>query len=193
MGSQSHVWDVGRLAYASFHAAHTLGARTYMIGYNPANPDPDLPETVEVDGEDVPTRSEESLSVSRRWQSVVDEHVRWVDPLVFKRGGLPLDIALAPLELNDFNLGRSDIKAIEAVVAGAAPVCSAHPVFNAGGWRHEVNCLMGGSQEQLAEQVVRLIRDPSLRAELVTAGREMVASERGEKQMRAEWGAALHG
>lgn len=193
MGSPSHVWDVGRLGYASFHAAKQLGARTIFIGYNPADPDPDIPDFVEVDGVQTATRTDESLAVSRKWQGVVDEHIRWVDPLVFKRGGLPLDIALAPLLWNEFNAGRSDIKAVEAVVAGAAPVVSRHPVFHAGGWRHGVNCLMGGSQEALAEQVVRLIREPALRAELVAAGREMVAADRGEDALRAEWVAALDG
>ncbi len=191
MGSPSHVFDMAQLGYASFHAAKALGCKTICIGYSPSNPDPDIPEEIEVDGEIHQTRSEKSLAVSRKWQSVVDEHRTWVDPAVFKRGGLPLDIALAPVLATDFNFGRSDIKNIEAVVAGAAPVCSRHPIFTRAGWKHEVNCLMGGSQEDLAEQVVRLIRDRPLREAIVEAGREMVRTERNEHVMAAEWREAL--
>jgi hypothetical protein len=191
MGSQSHIWDIGRLAYASFHAAKQVGCRTFMIGYNPADPTPEAPDEIEIDGVMTPTRTEESLAVSRRWQTVVDEHVRWVDPLVFKRGGLPLDIALSPLLSNDFNDGKSDIKNVEAVIAGAAPVCSSHPVFQRGGWKHRENCMMGGSQEELAEAVLELVRDRKLRASIVEAGREMVREQRDERALRREWGEAL--
>ncbi len=191
MGSPSHVFDLAQLGYASFHAAKHLGCHTICIGYSPSDPDPDIPEEIEIDGEMVPTRTERSLAVSRKWQSVVDEHVHWQDPAVFKRGGLPLDIALAPLLSNDFNFGRSDIKAVEAVVAGAAPVVSRHPVFSRAGWEHGVNCLMGGDQEDLAHQVVRLVKDRPMREALVESGREMVRTERNEHTMAAEWNEAL--
>ena len=72
MGSPSHVWDV-HIAYAAFHAAKHAHATTVMIGYNPADPDPDIPDEVEVDGVWHKTRSEKSLAVSAKWAKVIDK------------------------------------------------------------------------------------------------------------------------
>ena len=191
MGSASHIFDMSALGYASFHAAKHLGATTTCIGYNPADPDPDIPDSIEIDGEMTSLRSPASLRMSEIWSKVVDTHIKWVDPAVFKRGGLPLDISLAPLAWNDFNAGRSDIKCIEGSVAGAAMVCSSHPVFSSAGWKHGENCLMGGSQEELATQVVRLIKDAKLRASLVENAQAMIRESRNEQTMKQEWSDAL--
>ncbi len=191
MGSPSHVHDVSSLAYASFHAAKQFGWRTSFVGYNPADPDPDVPREIEVDGKMIPTRSEKSLAMSDTWAKVVDHHQRWIDPAEFKRGGLPFDIGLAPLQSNLFCFGKSDIKAIEYAVSGALPVVSRHQVFTRAGWVHRENCLMGSSQEDLAEQVVAAIRDPKMRSELVANARAMIRETRNEETMRDEWMAAL--
>ncbi len=193
MGSPSHVWDVAALAYTSFHAAKQVGCETVMIGYNPADPDPDTPDTLEVDGETIDLRSEKSRALKEKWERVVDKHVRWVDPETYHRTSLPFDISLCPLLYNDNTCGKSDIKAIESVVNGAAPVVSAHPVFLSAGWIDGVNCLMGGSPEELAHAVVRLVKDHGLRKAIVEAGRDMVRNTRNEETMRSEWRAALVG
>ncbi len=70
-------------------------------------------------------------------------------------------------------------------------VCSNNPIYNSAGWKHEVNCLMGGSYRELATATVRLIRDPKLRYELVSAAQEMVSTERNEDVMRDEWMEAI--
>ncbi len=192
MGSPSHIWDVSR-AYAAFHGAKQVGATTTMIGYNPADPDPDTPDTIELDGETIELRNAKSIAVRDKWKSVVDNHVRWIDPDSYHRVPLPLDIGIAPLRRNDNTLGKSDIKAIEYTVSGAAVVAESHPVFRSAGWVHEVNCLLTSSQNEMARQTVRLIRDHALRRELVQNAREMVATERNEAVMRDEWRAALAG
>lgn len=188
MGSPSHVWDISALAYTTFHAAKQLGCKTTMIGYSPANPDPDIPDEIRD-----ALRSERSREVQEKWATVVDESIPWIDPERYHRQGLPLDIGLCPLLWNDFTAGKSDIKPIEMVVNGAVPVVSAHPVYLTAGWKHEVNCLVGGSPEELALAVVRLVKDAKLREDLLAAGHEMVANERNEQVMRDEWMVALAG
>jgi hypothetical protein len=177
MGSVSHLWDV-HVAYAAFHAAKYVGARTVMIGYNPADPDP---------GVDDPTRTEKSLAVSRKWDAVIDVAIPWADPSVYHRTPLPLDIGLAPLRKNDFTRGKSDVKMIEFALSGAVGVCQRHPVFERAGWIDGVNCLMADNQEQMGLQTLRLLRDPPLRRELLQAAQELVRNERNESVMRREW------
>ena len=181
MGSQSHLWDV-HIAYAAFHAAKHVGATTTMIGYNPADPDP---------GFDDPTRTKESLRVSERWRKVIDRHIPWVEPDAYHRRALPLDIGLAPLRKNEFNLGKSDSKLLEYTISGAAVICQRSPVFERAGWKHEETCLMAKSQEDMAIQTLRLLRDLPLRDELAANAREMVREERNESVMAREWLAAV--
>jgi hypothetical protein len=191
MGSGSHVWDIQK-AYASIHAAHTYaGAETVMIGYNPAAPDNE-PDEITVDGETIELRSEKSKRFRDGWAKVVDRHIPWIDPGEYRRASLPLDVGLAPIaRADDFTMGKSDAKALEYTISGAACVLSNSGIYNTAGWRHEVNCLMANSMQEMAEQTLRLCKDAKLRFELVTAAQEMVANERNEDVMRDEWTAAL--
>jgi hypothetical protein len=187
MGSASHVWDIGSLGYASFHAAHGLGCETTFIGYTPA--DPDANTNGWDPGEEF--RSERSREHSAAWKKVVSRHIPWVEPDAYHRAALPLDIGIAPLRTNEFNLGKSDVKMVEHAISGVASVCSNMPVFNTAGWKHEVNCLMASTQEDFAHAVVRLVHDAKLRYELVANAQEMVMNERGDKQIKEEWSAAI--
>ncbi len=192
MGSPSHVWDVN-LAYAAFHAAKQEGCETWMIGYNPADPEPHAIDHVihEETGESLDLRSTKGRDFINKWAGVIDVHVPWIVPEQYLRPALPLDIGVAPLLSNDFTLGKSDVKAVEYTINGAACVLQNLPVYNSAGWKHERNCLMGGSYRELATATVRLIRDPKLRYELVSAAQEMISTERNEDVMRDEWMEAI--
>lgn len=192
MGSTSHVWDVN-LAYGAFHLAHEYGCETHFIGYNPANPDPNMPEDkIVVDGEEVQMRSEKSKENIRKWKAVITKHTKWITPDEYHRASLPLDVGLCPLRSDDFTLGKSDVKAIEYTISGAAVICTNNPVYN-GFWKHEVNCLMANSPEEFGMATLRLIKDSKLRYELVTNAQEKVLKERGLPQMKWEWNAAING
>jgi hypothetical protein len=184
------VWDIN-LAYSAFHAAKQLNCETWMVGYNPADPDPGQPDTVMVDGVEVHSRSEKSREVKGKWAKVVDHHQRWVVPDEFHRVPLPFDISIAPLWLNDMTCGKSDIKAIEAACAGAVSVLARNPAYTHAGWKDGVNCLLANSPEEYGTQTVRLIKDRPLREELLAAAQELVRETRNETHMRAEWTAAL--
>lgn len=192
MGSPSHVWDAHR-AYTAFHAAKHRGCETTVIGYDPSDPDPHIPDFVTVDGKEHPTRSKKSMKVSATWGKVIDRHIPWVSPDEYHRAALPLDIGLAPLRDNDFCRGKSDCKLLEYTISGAACVAQKHPIFLAQGWKHEVNCLFAKSPEDMAIQTLRLIDNPDLRAELVANAQAYVREERNEATMVAEWSAVLNG
>lgn len=197
MGSGSHVWDVN-VGYAAFHAVKNYtDATTTMIGYNPAEPDKE-PDEIHIEDDDgnivetVQVRSDKSKRFREKWRGVVDTHIPWIDPGDYRRAPLPLDIGLAPLTgADDFTMGKSDAKALEYTVSGAACVLSSAGIYSQAGWKHEENCLMAGSWRDMAEQTLRLVNDPKLRFELVTAAQEMVWNDRNEDNLRTEWEDAL--
>lgn len=191
MGSPSHVWDVN-LIWGAFDLAKKMGCETWMVGYNPADPDPDHPDHIELeDGTIVHHRSQESRDVIAKWKTVVDHGVRWIKPEEYHRVAIPFDIGLAPLQYNQFTSGKSDVKMIEYAISGAVGVCAALPAYNLAGWKHEVNCLMANSDQEYGEQLHRLIKDPLMRKDLLAAAQDMVFNERCEVQLKAEWSDAL--
>jgi len=193
MGSTSHVWDIN-IAYAALKLAHEAGCMVTMIGYNPGNPDPGVPDVyVDEEGVSHQMHSERSIEAREKWAEVIDRHIPWVSSEDYRRGGLPLDVGLCPLVNDDFSMARSDVKAIEYSISGAAVVCANNVVYNRAGWKHEVNCLMANSYREFAGAVVRLIRNPKLRYELVSNAQEYVEKERGLDQLREEWGAVIDG
>jgi len=182
MGSTSHLWDINR-AYGAFKAAKQAGATTTVIGYNPANPDK---------GYHLLNRSERSQAFIEAWSDAIDTHIPWVESDQYHRAALPLDIGLCPLIHNDFTAGKSDVKAIEYTISGAAVVAMNLPIYNSN-WKHEETCLLVNDWREMVQAVLRLIYDPKLRYELVTNAQEYVREERGHTQLNDEWKAAIYG
>ena len=185
MGSPSHVWDVG-LAWPALMHARNLGCETWMVGYDPTNPWGSM-------GKDIPEQmSPEAKRKIGQWRKVGFRHIPWVKPGRYHRFPLPFDIGLAPLQNNDFTNGKSDVKAIEYAIAGAAPILWNTPVYNAT-WRHGETCLLVGSPQEAIHAVELLARDENLRERIVAAAQQYVREERGLAQMRDEWTAAISG
>jgi hypothetical protein len=65
------------------------------------------------------------------------------------------------------------------------------PPYTDTGWIHEVNCLFATSPDDMAAQVIRLIRDPGLRKGLLEAAQEYVREQRNEVRLKQEWSYAL--
>lgn len=179
MGSPSHVWDV-EIAWAAFMHARNLGAGTVMIGHDPTS--------VETD-DDLPGAAR-SRAKTDAWKKVGLKIIPWVDPGEFRRGALPFDIGLAPLLSNDFTQGKSDVKAIEYTVSGAAVIAQNMSVYNKT-WVHGETCLLAGSAQEFLECTELLIRDTKLRERLVKNAQQYVREERGLKQLKEEWMAAV--
>ena len=144
MGSPSHIWDVN-LAWPALLWASRAGARTFMVGYDPANPENKV-------------TSEKARATVEQWEKVGYETVPWRQMDGTTRLRLPFDIGLAPLVTNAFTLGKSDIKAIEYAISGAAPVLQNNAVFNRD-WKHGETCLMAGSPSEMIDAVKRLMVD----------------------------------
>lgn len=174
MGSPSHVWDVN-LAWPALLYAKQNGAKTVMIGYDPAEGDITHPKAKHNVGQ---------------WKKVDYQHIPWRKMSGTERMRLPLDIGLCPLLANEFTLGKSDIKAIEYTISGAAVVAQNVGVFNRH-WKHGETALLVGSPSEMIDAVALLLRDKKLRDELVANAQQYVRESRNETHLRDEWMAAL--
>lgn len=178
MGSPSHIWDVD-IAWPALMYAKQEGCETVMIGYDPVNPEH-------------PVETPRSLHKTKQWAKVGATNIPWIKMEGTRRLSLPLDIGLCPLLYNGFTLGKSDIKAVEYTIAGAAVVCSSHPVYTKN-WKHEETCLLAGSPSEMIDATKRLIRDSKLRRELVSNAQEYVRTDRDITKHAGEWRSAVLG
>ncbi len=179
MGSPSHVWDVD-LAWAAMLHAHNQGCETIMVGYNPADP------------ADFTVESKRSLHKTKQWGKAVSRAVGWEKMDGTSRLALPFDIGLCPLLHNAFTVGKSDIKAVEYTIAGAAVVASATSVYTEN-WIHGETALLASSPQEMLEHVDLLIRKTSLREELVRNAQQYVREERDITKHASEWREAVCG
>jgi hypothetical protein len=86
------------------------------------------------------------------------------------------DIALLPLEDNQFNRLKSDLKFIECCAAGVVPICS--PVVYSGRREHLAIGCFAQSPEDWADHLVRLCDDPAELQERRARGLAYVVSAR---------------
>jgi len=177
MGSPMHVWDVDIAWAAMLHAKRNLGCETWLIGYNPMQPDP--PPTIE-----------KGIEKMHQWQKVGARTIPWIEPKEYHRAGIPADIGLCPLLRNYHTLGKSDVKFIEYTINGAAVVASNSEVYNRTIIHGETG-LLAGSDREFLYFVEELVKKPKLRRMLVENAQQYVREERGLKQLQAEWGEAV--
>ena len=178
MGSPSHIWDVD-LAWPALLAASLAGADVKMVGYDPSNPDHQI-------------TSKKSMDKVKQWRKVKFEHIGWQRMEWKSRLALPLDIGLAPLLVNDFTLAKSDIKAVEYTIAGAAVVASNMPVYNKN-WVHGETALLAGSPSEMIDMTLLLMRDEKLRRRLVSNAQQYVREERSLEKNAYQWREAVTG
>lgn len=179
MGSPSHVWDLD-LAWAAMLHARNQGCETIVVGFNPADPD------------DFQITSDRAYDKTLQWGKAVSRAVPWVKLDGTSRMALPLDIGLCPLLHNEFTVGKSDIKAVEYTVAGAAVVASATPVYTRN-WVHGETALLASSPQQMLDHVDLLIRKPGLRERLVANAQQYVREQRDITRHASEWQEAVLG
>ena len=173
MGSTAHVWDID-LAWPAFMHAKNLGCETIVAGYNPADP------------EGFPIESNRAYNKALQWRKTGIRELPWKQLDGTQRLELPFDIGLCPLVHNDFTMGKSDIKAVEYTIAGAAVVASASPVYTRN-WVHGETCLIASSPQQMLDHVDLLVKKPSLRERLVRNAQQYVREERDMAKHATEW------
>jgi glycosyltransferase involved in cell wall biosynthesis len=164
MGSESHWRDI-RLAYGALHMASEMGCTVCLIGFDP-----------EWRPEELSPADRRKADEGKRSKGFEYWHIPWVDPREYGRPSYPLDIAICPLERNEFTLGKTDCKFLEMAMSGAAVVAS--DVVYGKTIVHGETGLIGSSPAELARHVKTLIADEDLRARLVKNAQEYVRSER---------------
>lgn len=178
MGSDSHLWDL-ELVYPALKWAADEGCEVVFIGYDPQW----RPQA--------PIRSE----AARRGATFGFQytHIPWVDPATFERPRVawPLDIGLAPLKRNAFNLAKSDVKFLEMAMSGAATVAS--NVVYSGSVRHGETGLLAETPEHFKRCVQELVRQPRLRERLASASAQYVREERTIDKYADDWREAVIG
>jgi hypothetical protein len=179
MGSPSHVWDVD-LAWPAMLHARNLGCETIVMGYNPADP------------KEMVITSDRSFHKINQWDKAISRGIEWEQMDGTKRMQIPFDIGLCPLLHNHYTMGKSDIKALEYTISGAAVVASNTPVYSTN-WIHGETALLSSSPQEMLDHVDLLIRKPSLRERLVEAAQQYVREERDITKHANEWQEAVLG
>jgi glycosyltransferase involved in cell wall biosynthesis len=94
------------------------------------------------------------------------------DDFIGELAGLKWDIALAPLQLTEFNCAKTNTKWIECTAAGIPVVGSQHPVYadigTAGG------ALLAGSEEEWYSALVDLIENSDRRQHLLRSAQALL-------------------
>jgi glycosyltransferase involved in cell wall biosynthesis len=177
MGSDSHFRDI-KLAYPALKWAADHGCEVVIIGY-----DPSWQPQCAVQGISGLKRGD-AFGFPYTW-------IPWIDPAQFQRPKVawPLDVALAPLELTTFNLGKSDVKLLEYAMSGAVTVASNLPVYQS--IRHGDTGFLAGSREELLHWTRELCLNDQLREQVARNARDYVMQERLISQHAHEWREAI--
>jgi glycosyltransferase involved in cell wall biosynthesis len=180
MGSDSHFRDI-KLVYAALKWAADQGHEVVLIGYDPRWH---------------PQCAVEGISGLKRGEAFGFPYtmIPWVDPAQFERPRVawPLDIAFAPVERTQFNLGKSDVKFLEYSMSGAVTVASNIEVYSRS-IRHGETGFLAGSPREFWDLTRQLCADRKLRERTVKAAVQYVKEERLISQHAHEWRDAISG
>lgn len=91
-----------------------------------------------------------------------------------------LDIFIAPLAPNIFNMSKSDLKALEGASWGACPVLPDYITYSRN-WVHGKTAMLYKTQKEFLEIMEYLINNPAARELIGRQARNYVATERLEK------------
>lgn len=114
----------------------------------------------------------------------------WVDDLDTYRMLLGLvDVGLAPVVPSSFSVFRSDVKASEYTMGGAAVVCS--DVAPYADWRHEETCFKASSADDFKRYVQHLVGNRDEARQMAAEARRWVDGHRDIRKLVPLWEEAL--
>lgn len=114
----------------------------------------------------------------------------WVDDLDAYRMMMGMvDVGVCPVVPDQFSLFRSDVKASELAMGGAAVVCSDVPPY--ADWTHEQSCLKARSAKDFYHHIKRLVSDREETRALADEGRKWVDANRNIHRLMPLWEEAL--
>ena len=130
-----------------------------------------------------------TLGIEPKWK-FPHTSLPWVDDLdVYRMMMGWLDVGVCPVVPDPFSLFRSDVKASEYSMGGAAVVCSDVPPYRE--WQHESTCLKASSAKDFYHHIRRLVENRDEARELARAGREWVDEHRNIHRLMPLWEEAL--
>lgn len=91
-----------------------------------------------------------------------------------------LDIAIAPLAPNVFNMAKSDLKPVEYGANSTCPILPNYVTYTRH-WKHEENCLIYSNEREFYECVEAAINDVNLRQRIGQNAFDYVANNRLER------------
>lgn len=177
MGSPQHYRDL-KLAYGALEWAAGAGHQVVIVGLDP--------------GDEQGVTHPRALEACRRWRQLGYRSIPWVDPEEYHRTPLPLDVGLVPLERNDHTLGKSDVKAVEYTLSGAAVVAQNNEVYNRD-WVHGETAMLANSPAEFWHFTKQVCEDDALRERLVSNAQQYVREERLIQHRKHEWLEAISG
>ena len=176
MGTFSHLDDLMMIAQPlrKVLASHPKQVRLELVGV---------------------ARADELLAmfpgVNVRVLEVPGSSVRYPEFVGWMQQFIHWDFALAPLELNQFNRSKSDIKLLDYGILGIPGIFSRGPAYEESVAHDRNGLLVENSNAAWEASIERLVADPDLLASLADTVKEYVWSSRTLAQHAAEWPAAL--
>lgn len=116
-------------------------------------------------------------------------HIGWQDLQGYREAMFELDVGICPVFSTAWANCRSDIKALEYAMGGAAVVTSDVPPYE--WWTAGENCLKAERSRDWWPQLKQLIEDPGALAEYKAAAREYVLGERTIAKQAGKWAEAI--
>jgi glycosyltransferase involved in cell wall biosynthesis len=119
-------------------------------------------------------------------------HIPWSNDLAtYWKAMEILDVGVCPVRPNLWSECRSDVKALEYAMGGAAPILSGEAPYEA--WENERGCLKARTAKGFYESIKRLVKDREETKQLAMEAKEYVLSKRTIKDNIASWRNAVHG
>jgi hypothetical protein len=118
-------------------------------------------------------------------------HIEWQDLQAYRQALFALDIGVAPIVGTPWALCRSDLKALEYTMGGAALVLSDVAPYSL--FTHDENCLKAKTPADFLRCIQYLVQSRDVIKQLAAAGRDYVLTKRTTEAQIHLWREAIEG
>lgn len=132
-----------------------------------------------------------TMGLNPTWWKMSRHHVPWVTDLaVYRRAMFDLDVGLAPVVPTAWSVCRSDVKALEYTMGGAACVLSDQPPYE---WWHGRPALMAKTAKDFLHHVKWLVGNQDEARAMAAEAKKVVLKERTIQANAHLWRQAIDG
>jgi hypothetical protein len=132
-----------------------------------------------------------TMGMNPTWWKLRRKHILWQELPGYREALHELDIGLAPIVGTPWALCRSDLKALEYAMGGAAPILSDVAPYSL--WTDGDNCLKAKDSKGFLRLVQHLVSHRDEIKQLAKAARDYVLKERTTQAQIACWRRAISG